>query len=86
MAFLEIRTSAAMNVVIISLGLLLAGFLLLMGVANLIHPDVPAAYLSENTVVCLVICGISLVPLLVVIAAIRGILRNKRSPGREHQT
>lgn len=57
----------------------LSRFLLLMGVANLINPDVPDDYLTQNTVICLVVCGIGVVLLLVVIAALRGILLSWRS-------
>ena len=81
MAFLEIRTSILTNVIIIILGLLFMGFLLLMGIANLINPDVPDAHLKENTVACIVTCFISLGPLLAAIAAFRGILHRKKNSG-----
>ena len=80
MAFLEIRASTMMNVVTIIFGLLLTGFLLLFGVANLINPDVPDAYLAQNTRTCLLVCCISVLPLLLAIAAFRGILHRKKSP------
>lgn len=80
MAFLEIRTSTFINAIIIIFGLLLTGFLLLMGIANLINPDVPDAYLAQNTRTCLLICSISVLPLLLAIAAFRGILHRKKSP------
>jgi len=78
MAFLEIRCSIFINVFLIILGLFLAGFLLLFGVANLIHPDVPEAYLKQNTITCLVICCISILPLLLSVAAFRGLLLKKK--------
>ena len=81
MAFLEIRHSILINVIIIIVGLLSMGFLLLMGVANLINPDVSDAYLEQNTVACLVTCSISIAPLLVAIAAFRGILHRKKNSG-----
>ena len=79
MAFLEIRTSTLINVVIIIFALLLTGFLLLMGITNLINPDVPDAYLAQNTRTCLLICCISVLPLLLAIAAYRGILHRNKS-------
>lgn len=86
MAFLEIRTSTAISIIIIIVGLLVSGFLLLFGVANLINPDVPDAYLTQNTVVCLVVCSIGVIFLLLAIAALRGILIKKKSATGEHKT
>lgn len=86
MAFLEIRTTTIINVAILIVGLLVSGFLLLFGVANLINPDVPDAYLKQNTKVCLVVCIIGVVFLLLAIAAFRGILLRKRSVTGEHKT
>ncbi len=42
-------------VVTITLGVVLAGFLLVFGVANLINPDVYPAYLGRNTLVCVML-------------------------------
>jgi hypothetical protein len=84
MAFLEIRASTLGNIVIIIVGLLLAGFLLLLGVAHLIYPDVPEEHLALNTVMCLVVCCISLFPLLLAIAAFRGILHRKKNSREQH--
>jgi hypothetical protein len=86
MAFLEIRASIAINIIILTVGLLVSGFLLLFGVANLINPDVPDAYLAQNTKVCLVVCSIGVVFLLLAIAALRGLLIKKKSATREHET
>ncbi len=86
MAFLEIRTSTIINLVILTIGLLVSGFLLLFGVANLINPDVPEAYLKQNTKVCLLVCFIGVVFLLLAIAALRGILLRKKSDTGEHKT
>jgi len=55
MAFLEIRTSTMTNLAILIIGLIISGFLLLFGVANLINPDVPDAYLKQNTKICLLV-------------------------------
>jgi membrane protein implicated in regulation of membrane protease activity len=85
MAFPEIRTSTPVGVVIIILALALTAFLLLFGVANLIHPDVPDAYLTENTLVCLAVCGLGVAALLVAIAVFRGILLKKRTSIGENQ-
>ena len=85
MAFLEIRTNTAINVIIMIAGLLVSGFLLLFGVANLIDPDVPEAYYARNTKVCLIVCGIGMIFLLLAIAAFRGILLRKKSIREEHK-
>ena len=79
MAFLEIRTNTALNVIIMIAGLLVSGFLLLFGVANLIDPDVPEAYYARNTKVCLIVSGIGMFFLLLAIAAFRGIILKKKS-------
>jgi hypothetical protein len=86
MAFLEIRTTKIINVAILIVGLLVSGFLLLFGVANLANPDVPDAYLKQNTKVCLVVCIIGVVFLLIAIAALRGILLRKKNVAGEHKT
>ena len=80
MAFLEIRTSITINVFIIIVGVIVSGFLLFFGIANLINPDVPEAYLNQNTKVCLMVCSIGMIFLLLAIAAFRGILSRKKSP------
>lgn len=79
MAFLEIRTSTPISVVIIIVGVIISGLSLLFGIANLINPDVPEAYLTQNTKVCLVVCSIGVIFLLLAIAAFRGILSKKKS-------
>ncbi len=86
MAFLEIRSSTLTNLAIIIVGLLISGFLLLFGVANLINPDVPDAYLKQNTKVCLLVCIIGIVFLLLAVAAFRGILLRKKSVKGENKT
>jgi hypothetical protein len=62
-------------VVIILVCLLLAGFLLLFGVANLIHPEVPEAYLTQNTLVCAGVCTLGLVLLVIAVVGIRRLVR-----------
>jgi len=86
MAFLKIHTTPATSIIIIIAGLLISGFLLLFGIANLINPDVPDAYLQQNTKVCLIVCGIGLIFLLPVTAAIRGIISKKKIKKEEHNT
>lgn len=85
-AFLEIRAHPVVNVVLILLALPIAGFLLLMGLANLIHPDVSDKYLFMNTVMCLSVCAIGIGLLLMAVAAFRGILHNRRNSKEEGQT
>jgi len=82
----RLSAQPAVNVVLIILALPLAGFLLLMGVANLIQPDVADKYLLENTIMCILVCTIGLGLLLTVVAAFRGILHKIRDSRREHQT
>ncbi|OFY60476.1 MAG: hypothetical protein A2Y71_12020 [Bacteroidetes bacterium RBG_13_42_15] len=86
MAFLEIHTSTAISIIILTVGLLVGGFLLLFGIANLINPDVPDGYLTQNTKVCLVVRSIGVVFLLLSIAAFRGILIKRKSAAREDKT
>ena len=47
--------SRVFSVLTIVLGVLVASFLLLFGVANLINPDVPDSYLDQNTRVCIML-------------------------------
>ncbi len=67
-----------MNAVIIVVSLFFCGFFLLFGIANIINPDVPHEYLLQNTIVCIVICGIGSFFLLLAIASFRGILYKKK--------
>jgi len=83
---MKLRTSVALNIVLIIAGVLVSGFLLLFGVANLINPDVPDAYLAQNTKVCLTVCGIGIIFLLIAIAAFRRILLKNRSDKTENLT
>jgi len=82
MAFREIRLSNVIYLIILIIGLLVSGFLLLFGVANLINPDVPDAYLKQNTKVCLMVCSLGVVLLLLSVAAFRGILIKRKSAKR----
>jgi hypothetical protein len=82
MAFLEIRTSTPISVILIILGLPASGAFLLFGVgclADLANPD-------GGIVGALVFCGMGVFLLMMAIAAFRGILRRRKSPGGEHQT
>ena len=80
MASPEIRTSTPVSAVLIVISLLLAGFLLLFGVANLIHPDVPPAYQAQNTLVCTGVCALGLVLLVIAAVNIRRLLRRAGTP------
>jgi hypothetical protein len=53
MSSLTKRSPTAVDVVVIIVMLPAAWFCLLFGVANLIHPEVPAEYLTQNTLMCL---------------------------------
>ena len=79
MASFAIRISTPVAFLVVIFAALLAPFLLVFGVANLIHPDVPEAYLAQNTAVCIVfsVLGLTLIP--VAIAVYRGsILRRTK--------
>ena len=52
-----------------------AGFLILFGLANLVHHDVPKAYYAQNTVVSLVVSALGVAALFVAAFAIRRLLR-----------
>jgi len=43
------------------MGVIGGGLFLLLGIANLINPEVPEAYLTQNTITCLAACFIGLV-------------------------
>ena len=77
MKFPTIKTSNLNNTLIIVVSLFISGFFLLFGIANLINPDVPIEFLMQNTIVCIVVCGIGVSFLLLAIASLRGILGNK---------
>ena len=82
MAFLEIRTSTPISVFLIVLGLPASVAFLSFGLgclADLTNPD-------GGIVAALVFCGMGVFLLLMAIAALRGILRRKKSPRGEHQT
>ena len=79
MKFLIIKTSNLINIVIIVASLFISGFFLLFGIANLINPDVPDAYLLQNTIVCIVVCSIGVSFLFLAFASFRGILYKKQN-------
>ena len=60
MCFSKISLSTTLRIITITLGVLMAFFFLLFGIANLINPDVPDDYLNQNTRVCvmLIITGV----------------------------
>jgi len=74
-----IKTSNLKNTVIIIVSTFFCGFFFLFGIANLINPDVPNELLKQNTIVCIVVCGIGVSFLLLAIASLRGILYKKKS-------
>jgi hypothetical protein len=63
-----LRRPDLLTVLTIVLGAVVAALLLLLGVANLIHPDVPSAYLAQNTRMCVLVC---LAGILIVYALFR---------------
>jgi hypothetical protein len=80
MAFLEIRVPTAITVVLVVLGLPASASFLLIGVPYLIGGS------WADFVPAVVLCGLGVFLLLMAIAAFRGILRRKKSPGGEDQT
>jgi len=85
MSYLVLRTSIFVNVIIIIVGLLASGFLLLFGIANLINPDVPDDYLTQNTMICLLVSSIGIAFLLLAIASFRGIVLKKKDIKEENK-
>ena len=63
-----LRRPDLLTVMTIVLGAVVAALLLLLGIANLVHPNVPPAYLEQNTFVCALVC---LAGLLIVYALFR---------------
>lgn len=81
MKFLVIKTSNLTNILIIVVSLAISAFSFLFGIANLVNPEVSDEYLFQNTVVCLVLCGIGVSFLLLAIASFRGILYKNKVGG-----
>ncbi len=79
MKSLIIKASNLTNVIVLIASLIISYFFFLFGIANYINPDIPDAYLSQNTVVCAVLCVIGLAFLLIAIASLRGILFKNKS-------
>jgi len=78
MKYLIIKASNLTNVVVLIASLFISYFLFLFGIANYINPEVPDAYLSQNTAVCVVLCLIGLGFLLIAIASLRGIINKNK--------
>ena len=74
MNMLIIKTSNLVNIVIIAVSLFMSYFAFLFGISNLINPDVADAYLTQNTVVSLLLCGIGVAFLILSIGSFRGIM------------
>jgi hypothetical protein len=72
MSRFRIRTSIPLALVVAGLGIPIGGFLVLMGVANLLNPDVPKAYYVQNAVVTLMVSLLGIGILLFVGGVIRG--------------
>ena len=79
MKFFLIKASNLTNVLVLIASLIISYFFFLFGIANYINPEVPDAYLSQNTAVCAVLCLIGLGFLLIAIASLRGILFKNKS-------
>jgi len=89
-AFPTIRNSTPIRVAFIVLCVLLAEFLLLFGVAHLVHPDVPSpdapsTYSALGIVISLTLCGMGVVLLLVAATEIRRIFFKRESSSRENE-
>ena len=76
MSLLKLRLSKPKAVVAIIFCIVFAHFTVLLGVANLLHPDVPAAYLAahpwRNTIACVVAITVGVALAIVAVATIRG--------------
>jgi hypothetical protein len=81
MAFLKIRLSTPKAVLLVVSCSFFAICCLLIGVAEWLDPDVPAAYLAahpwRNTIGCVVAIAVGLAFLLVAVAAVRGSLLDR---------
>lgn len=85
MAFSGLRNSTLANVALIVICLLLAAPLLMIGIGELVHPDVPESYFAQNTAICLGLCGLGVALLWVAIAVYRGMLLRRRKPADQGQ-
>lgn len=82
MVSLKIRLSMPKAILLVIFCSLVGFCCLLIGVAELQHPDVPAAYLAahpwRNTIGCIVDIAIGLVLVLVAVAGVRGSLLDRQ--------
>lgn len=81
MAFLEIRAPIVVSLFLIVLGLPASGAFILFGLGGFAEPTNPDLGLGPG----LVFIGMGVFILLMAIAALRGILRRKKSPSGEHE-
>lgn len=72
-----IRSSTPANVLLALVCLVLAGFLLFIGIGHLAHPDVPREYSTQNTAISLGFCALGLAALLVAFSILRR-MRSRR--------
>ena len=81
----NIRISPPVAVLIFIFSVVSAPLLLFVGVAELIHPDVPEAYLFQNAVVCLtaIVLGVALP--FVAVSVYLGSIRTRRSARARNQ-
>jgi membrane protein implicated in regulation of membrane protease activity len=83
MTSFKLRAQIIIDVLVVILCLVIGLFFLLFGIGYLIDPQVSDAYLKKNTVNCLIITGIGLVPLFLALVVLRRIFRRKKNPGGE---
>ena len=83
MTSFKLRAQIIIDVLVIILCLVIGLFFLLFGIGYLIDPQVSDAYLKKNTVNCLIMSGIGLVPLFLAIVILRRIFRRRKNPGGE---
>jgi hypothetical protein len=79
MNFPKLRLSTPVAILLILFAVLLGPLFFYFGLMNLIHPDVPAAYLTQNTVVCLALIAAGPGLLFLAVAAYLGSLRQRPS-------
>ncbi len=80
MAFSGLRNSTLANTVLIVVCLVLAALLLMIGIGELVHPDVPQRYYGQNTAICLGLCAAAVILIGVAIAVFRGMRLSRRPP------
>lgn len=79
MSFPRLRLSTPVAILVILFAVLMGPLFFYFGLMNLIHPDVSAAYLALNMLVCLALIAASAGLLFLALAAYLGSFRQRPS-------